>query len=179
MKREELAGLGLNDEQVDAIMKMNGNDINREKSKYADYDDLKAQLEKANATLETFKDYDNVKADVEKYKAEAELARKESAEKLAKIELQTQIKDFTSGKKFVNELTRNAINAELETAVNNPANKGKSFDDLLKAITDGKENIFDEENKPTPPQVVGMNGDPAKENGVVAAFKALNPNLKI
>ena len=93
--------------------------------------------------------------------------------------MQAKIKDFTSDKKFVNDLTRDAINAQLESALNDDANKGKSLDDLLKALTDGKEDIFREENTPTPPHVPGMAGDKGAEDGVTAAFKALNPTLNI
>lgn len=156
MERKKLEELGLTAEQIDAVMKANGDDINREKAKFADYDTIKKQLETANATLEKFKDYDQTKADVEKYKAEAEAAKKEAAEKIAEFEVTARVKDFTGGKKFVNDFTRESINAQLVTALNDPANKGKSLDDMLKAITDGKENIFVDENKPTPPVVPQM-----------------------
>jgi predicted RNA-binding Zn ribbon-like protein len=179
MKREELTAAGLNEEQVNLVMKLNGDDINREKAKYADYDVIKQQLEKANETIDGMKDYDDVKASVAKYQQEAETARNEAAAKVKQLELQAKIKDFTSGKKFVNDLTREAINAQLESALNDDANKGKSLDELLKSITDGKADIFREDNAPTPPTVPGMNGDKGAEDGVTAAFKALNPTLKI
>ena len=156
MKRDDLTALGLTDEQIDSVMKLNGNDINREKAKYADYDELKQQLEKANTAIDGMKDYDAVKAEVAKYQAEAESAKKEYAAKVQRLELQAKIKDFTNGKKFVNDLTRDAINEQLETALNDDANKGKSLDDLLKAITDGKTDIFREENAPTPPTMAPM-----------------------
>lgn len=179
MKREELTALGLTEEQINSVMKMNGDDINREKSKFADYDVIKQQLEKANTTIDGMKDYDEVKASVTKYQQEAETAKKEAAAKVQQLQLQAKIKDFTSGKKFVNDLTREAINAQLETALNDDANKGKSLDELLTALTDGKTDIFKDENAPTPPVVAGMNGNGEKDSGVVAAFKALNPNLNI
>ena len=156
MKREELTAAGLTDEQVDKVMKLNGDDINREKAKYSDYDDTKKQLEKATAPIDGMKDYDAVKADVAKYQQEAENAKKEAAAKVRQLELQAKVKDFTSGKKFVNDLTRDAINAQLYDALNDDANKGKSLDDLLKALTDGKTDIFKEENTPTPPTVTNM-----------------------
>lgn len=179
MKREELAAAGLTDEQIETVMKLNGADINREKAKFSDYDDVKAQLEKANATIDGMKDYEAVKADVAKYQQEAEKARAEAAAKVQQLELQQKVKDFTGGKRFVNELTRDAINAQLLEALNNDANKGKSLDDLLKEMTDGKENIFTDENKPTPPNVTNMNGNGPKESGVMAAFKSLNPGMKL
>lgn len=156
MKREELTALGLTDEQINSVMKLNGDDINREKSKFADYDVIKQQLEKANATIDGMKDYDDVKASVAKYQQEAETAKAEAEAKVKRLELQAKIKDFTSDKKFVNDLTRDAINAQLESALNDDANKGKSLDDLLKALTDGKDDIFREENIPTPPTMAPM-----------------------
>ena len=175
MKREELTAAGLTDEQIDRVMKLNGDDINREKAKYSDYDDVKKQLEKANATIESWKDYDAIKADVAKYQQEAENARKEAAAKVQQLEDKARVKDFTSSKKFVNELTRDAINAQLYDAMNDAANKGKSLDDLLKALTDGKTDIFKDENTPTPPTVTNMAAagvQPAPATQPAAAPKA-------
>lgn len=156
MKREELTAAGLTDEQVDKVMKLNGDDINREKAKYSDYDDIKKQLEKANAIIDSMKDYEEVKASVLKYQKEAADAKAETAAKVQQLEDKARVKDFTSSKKFVNELTRDAINAQLYDAMNDAANKGKSLDDLLKALTDGKTDIFKDENTPTPPTVIQM-----------------------
>ena len=156
MKREELEAAGLTAEQINTVMKLNGDDINREKSKFADYDEIKAQLEKANATLDGMKDYEAVKADVLKYQQEAEQAKADAAAKVQQLELQAKIKEFTNNKKFVNDITREAINGQLESALNDAANKGKSLDDLFKELTDGKADIFKEDNQPTPPTVTNM-----------------------
>ena len=171
MKREELTAAGLTDEQVEKVMKLNGDDINREKAKYSDYDDLKKQLEKANATIDSMKDYEEVKAKVIQYQQEAENAKKEAAAKVQQLELQAKIKDFTGNKKFVNDLTRDAINAQLEKALNDDANKGKSLDDLLKALTDGKTDIFKNDNAPTPPTVTTMTSQSNKDDD--SAFRAV------
>ena len=164
MKREELTAAGLTDEQIEKVMKLNGDDINREKAKFSDYDDLKKQLEKANATIEGWKDYDAIKADVAKYQQEAENAKKEAAARIQQLEDKSRVKDFTSDKKFVNDLTRDAINAQLEKALNDDANKGKSLDDLLKALTDGKTDIFKNDNAPTPPTVTTMTSQSNKDD---------------
>jgi phage-related minor tail protein len=164
MKREELTAAGLTEEQIEKVMKLNGDDINREKSKYSDYDDVQKQLEKANATIDGMKDYEDVKAKVTQYQQEAENAKKEAAAKVQQLELQAKIKDFTGNKKFVNDLTRDAINAQFEIALNDEANKGKSLDDLLKELTDGKTDIFKEENAPTPPIVPSMGGKGGKSD---------------
>lgn len=158
MKRDFLEGLGLEAETIDKIMAANGKDIESVKAKYADYDDVKKQLETANATLEKFKDYDQTKAEVEKYKVELEKSQKDAEAKIHQMELQAKIKDFTDKKKFVNDLTRDAINSQMESALNDEANKGKSMDEILKSLTDGKAGIFEDENKPTPPVVPQMVG---------------------
>lgn len=158
MKRETLESLGLSSEQIDTIMKENGNDINRERAKFADYDEIKKQLETANATLDKMKDYENVKADVLKYQQEAENAKAEALAKVEQMELQQRIKDYTNGKKFVNSLTRDAIDKQLESALNDVANKGKSLDELFNVLTDGKTDILIDETKPTPPTVTPMSG---------------------
>ena len=179
MKREELTAAGMTEEQINLVMKLNGDDINREKAKFADYDEIKSQLEKANATIDGMKDYEAVKADVLKYQQEAEKAKAEAAAKVQQLELQGKIKDFTSTKKFVNDITREAINAQLESALNDQANKGKSIDELFKALTDGKADILKDDNAPTPPTVPPMGGNGDNVDGVTAAFKAMNPTLNI
>ena len=156
MKREELTALGLTEEQINEVMKKNGEDITREQKKFADYDDIKAQLEKANATIDSMKDYEAVKADVAKYQQEAQQAKADAEAKVHKLELQAKIKDFTNAKKFVNDITREAINAQLESALNDDANKGKSIEELFKALTDGKSDILKNEDAPTPPEVPSM-----------------------
>lgn len=179
MKRDFLESLKLEADVIDKIMKENGKDIESVKAKFVDYDETKQQLEAANATLEKFKDYDQTKADVEKYKAEAEKAQREAAEKIAKMEVQAKIKDFTGNKKFVNDFTREAVNTQLEELLNKTESKGKSLEDLFKEITDGKENIVIDENKPTPPVTPPMAGNKGDEGGVMAAFKRMNPDIQI
>lgn len=179
MKREFLEGLGIASEAIDKIMAENGRDVEREKAKFADYADIKEQLEKANKTIEGFSDYEQTKADVEKYKAESERVRKESSEKIAKMEVLAKIKDFTGSKRFVNDFTRDAINSQLEQALEKPESKGRSLEDLFREITDGKTDILHEENAPTPPVTMQMNGGSKNEGGVFAAFRKMNPNIKI
>jgi uncharacterized protein YggE len=163
MKRDFLKELGIDEEAINKIMAENGKDINNAKADVekisAENEQLKKDLETANATLDKVKDYDNVKADVEKYKADLEKSKSDYENKIAAMELAAKVKDFTGSKKFVNDLTRDAINKQLADAVNDDANKGKSLEELFNALTDGKENIFENENKPTPPNVPNMAND--------------------
>ena len=177
MKREELTALGLTEEQINEVMKKNGEDITREQKKFADYDEVKAQLEKANATIDSMKDYEAVKADVAKYQQEAQQAKADAEAKVHKLELQAKIKDFTNAKKFVHDITREAINAQLESALNDDANKGKSIEELFKALTDGKTDILKNDDAPTPPEVPSManKGGAADDDAQARAVMGLPP----
>lgn len=179
MTRKQLEEIGLTAEQVDAVMKENGKDVERERAKFADYDDVKAQLEKANNTIDSMKDYEEVKNKVAEYKQQAEKATADAAAKIATMELQGRVKDFTGNKKFVNDFTRDSINAALEKALNETANKGRSIEELFKEMTDGKPNILVDDNAPKPPVVTPMGGAGDPADGVAAAFMRNNPGIKI
>lgn len=177
MKRDFLKELGIDDEAINKIMAENGKDINAAKADVektsAENEQLKKELETTNATLDKVKDYDNVKAELEKYKSDLEKSKSDYENKLAAMELSAKVKDFTSNKKFVNDLTRDAINKQLADAVNADENKGKSLDELFKALTDGKENIFINENTPTPPSVPDMATDKPNTDDDDAAVRSI------
>lgn len=179
MKRDFLMKLGLADDVVDKIMAENGKDIEAAKNKFADYDDLKKQLETAKATMEKFKDYDQAKAEVVKWKADYEKAVAEGEQKIKELERQGQVKDFMGGKKFVNAVTKDALADKLLVELEKEESKGKSLDDLFKAVTEGMENIIVDDNTPQPPITPQMGGRASGEDGVVAAFKAMNPHIKV
>ena len=86
MKTEELKGLGLSDEQIAAVMKQNGLDVENAKSKYADYDDVKKQLGEAGKTIEELKgkagDAAAIQKAAEEWKSKAEKAEKDAKAKL-------------------------------------------------------------------------------------------------
>ena len=164
MKREELTAAGLTDEQIEKVMKLNGDDINREKSKYSDYDDVQKQLEKANATIEGMKDYEDVKGKVTQYQQEAENAKKEAAAKVQQLELQAKVKDFTSGKKFVNRITQESITAKMCEALGADESKGKNLDEIFAEITKDQTDILKDDNAPTPPIVPAMGGKGGKSD---------------
>lgn len=173
MKRDFLEGLNLEADVIDKIMAENGKDIEREKAKFKDYDETKAKLEAANKTLEGFKDYETVKADVEKYKAESERIQQEAAVKIAEMERSAQVKEFLSGKKFVNDLTRDALAAQLSKQLAGDEAKGKSIDDLFSALTKDKTNIFVDESKPSPPVIGGMAGSVSTKDDARAKVRAV------
>lgn len=177
MNRDFLEGLKLEPTVIDQIMAENGKDITREKTK-ADKAEQTAknaqdQLEKANKTLEGFKDYDQTKADVAKYKAEAEKSQQEMAVKVATMERTAQVKDYLSSKKFINDITREAIAGKLTEQLGGDEAKGKSIDDLFKAMIKDQKNILAEENAPTPPNVPSMAQQKSKGDEKINAARAV------
>lgn len=78
MKTSELKDLGLNQEQIDAVFKLNGLDVENAKAPIAtltaERDDLKTRLATAEDTLKGFdgKSADEVKAEIAQYKKQAE-----------------------------------------------------------------------------------------------------------
>ncbi|MGP1416106.1 MAG: phage scaffolding protein [Treponema sp.] len=173
MKRDFLEGLKLDTEVIDKIMAENGKDVNREKAKYADYDDIKTQLETANKTIEKFKDYDQTKAEVEKYKAENEKLQKESEAKIANMERQAKVKDYLSSKKFVNDITREAIATKMGEVLGADESKGKNLDDIFAELTKDKTDILKDETKATPPTVTSMGGKSGNSDNDDARIRAV------
>ena len=95
MKKEDLIALGLTEEQIAEVQKLNGLDIKKEQEKLSkielERDNYKGQLETAQETLEKFKDVDVDKLQGEIDKLKVELEKKE-------IEYQTQLaeRDFNT-----------------------------------------------------------------------------------
>ena len=185
MKKEFLLGLELDEDKIGKIMAENGKDIQREKDKFADHEDIKIALKKAEETIAGFGDVEAIKADVQKYKTEAETAKAEAANKVKELETKAKITGFTAkmeatGKRFANDLTKEAIENRLLAAMNSEEAKGKSLDDLFAEYTKDKENIIVDDKSPKPPVVSQMAGDANSGlSGVELAFKKINPDLKI
>lgn len=104
MKTEFLKELGLNEEQIKAIMAENGKDIQREQDKLskveAERENYKSQLETAQAALKEFEgvDVNNLKSEIEKLqntlKEKEEQYQKELADRDFNVLLERQINEF-------------------------------------------------------------------------------------
>lgn len=86
MKTEELKALGLSEEQITAVMKQNGIDVENVKTKFSDYDDLKKQLGDAGKTIEALKakagDAEAIQKAVDEWKSKAEKAEQDAKAKM-------------------------------------------------------------------------------------------------
>lgn len=183
MKTDFLRELGLDDETIKKIMAENGKDIEREKEKAnalaVELASVKSHADELAQKLAGAGDVDKLKSELAEWQEKAKTIEAESQAKLKKLELMGTVKDFTNKKKFANEITKDAIASKLVELLESEESKGKSLDDLFFELVDGKENILVDDTKPTPPVVTKMAGEGEGEDGVVKAFKKLNPNLKL
>ncbi len=146
MKKEFLEGLKLDEGTVAAILAESEKEEAESAKKIADYDDVKKQLENANATIEKFSDYEQTKAEVEKYKADYQKLKDESAAKITGLERSAKISEFLTGKKFANKITAEAVKSKLSDMLVDTANAGKSVKELFESLIKDDENILQKQN---------------------------------
>lgn len=115
MNKEQLKALGLNDEQITEVFKLNGKAIAKEQQR-ADsteiaLEDTKKMLTDANAKIEGFKDLDidTIKAEAQKYKDELETTRRESEDRINALQYETTLKEYMGNHKFASERIKNSI----------------------------------------------------------------------
>lgn len=154
------AGIEIPEDKAEAIEK----EIVSNYRTKADYDnvvskrdELSKSLEGVQGQLDSFKDInvDDLKgqiANLTTQLAEEKIARVKDAENSA---TERKVDKFLSDKKFVNDITADAIRGKFIAELSKDSAKGVSFDELFKSITtdkDGNEipNIFkvEEEGKP-------------------------------
>lgn len=119
----------------------------------SDRDGLKTQLDAAGEAMKAFDGVDpaDMKAKVEEAQRALTEAQATHAAELAKLTSRSETERMLSGQKFINDITRTHYVNAVETALDAPENKGKSREDIFKALThdaEGKPNpgIFLEEN---------------------------------
>ena len=135
-----------------------------------DYDD---QVEKAESTqklldetADKLKKFDGVDvADLqEKLKETTETLENERADRKKKeeeAERNATVAEYLKEKRFVNDITRNAITAELEKKLADDSAKGKSMDDLFNAM------VKDSEGKDIPNILVSEQAEDDADNAAV------------
>lgn len=94
MKKEDLTALGLSDEQIAGVQKLNGLDVEAEKKKVTkaegERDNYKEQLDTATTSLEKFKDID-----VDKLQGEVETLKTTLASKDTEYQQKIADRDFS------------------------------------------------------------------------------------
>ncbi|GHU38814.1 hypothetical protein FACS1894105_13110 [Clostridia bacterium] len=175
MKTAFLKELNLEAETIEKIMAENGKDIASAKKESdtitAERDTLKAQLDDTTAKLKAFdgKDFDALDAQLKKLTGELDSTKSAHEKELLKLKRDADTKEFLSAHKFRNDFTREALEAKINAAIDDPANAGKSRADLLNSYVNGedgkpKPGIFEETTPPNPnvPNIAPPAGDISK-----------------
>lgn len=161
MKREFLKNFKVGEQElpkeiIDAILDENSRDIGEAKKPFADYDDLKARLDEASKTIESFKgmDIDAIRKEADEWRQKAEQAEKDAAEKIAAVEFDGKLSAAITGAKGRNAKAVMAL-MDLEAL---KASKNQEAD--IKAALEGlkKDNGYLFEDAQTPPPYAGGTG---------------------
>lgn len=129
MKKEELLELGLTEEQIQGVFKLNGQDINSIKS---ERDNLKSELKGANNKISELGDYENVKAEVEKYKNE-----------ISDLKLNHSIENSLMKSKVKNPKAAKAL-LDIE-ALKNSKNFDSDLENQIKSMKESDSYLFEVE----------------------------------
>ena len=129
MKKEELLELGLTEEQIQGVFKLNGQDINSIKS---ERDNLKSELEVANNKISELGDYEDVKSEVEKYKNE-----------ISDLKLNHSIENSLMKSKVKNPKAAKAL-LDIE-ALKNSKNFDSDLENQIKSMKESDSYLFEVE----------------------------------
>lgn len=168
MKTEDLKALGLNDEQVQRVFAMNGEELNGLKASVAtltaERDTARTSLAEANKKLEGY--------DPE-WKSKAEKAENDAKEQVAALQNDFAAQTAISAVKFSSESAKKAFLSDLK-AKNLPLQEGKllGFDDYLANYKKNDPGAFAPEGG-LPRMAAGTSGQPAAPTAHEQANAAL------
>lgn len=158
LNREELKALGLDDEQIEAVMKSHGKVVNSNKEQLdtvtTERDNLKEQLTDRDTQLnelsDKVKDSEELTAEINRLKDENKIATEELQDKL-----DTQAFEFKLDKALTGAKVRNpkAVKALLDTeSIKLDGDKLLNLDDQLEALKESDAYLFKQEqqNEPKP-----------------------------
>ena len=179
MKREDLKKLlgdSATDETIDAIMGMNGKDIESHKNKLAETetarDQFKAQLDEANQQIESFKgmNIDDIKKNADEWKTKFEQAQADHAKELVNMQFDKDFETALTGAKvkYSNEVKARLKLDELKD------DKGKfiaeRFTEQIGKLKTDATDLF-ESDKPTPKIVTKSNNQPIVGDAMTEAAR--------
>lgn len=185
MKREFLKELGLADEAIEKIMAENGKDINELKTAgttaQTTIADLQKQIGDRDKQLETLKkssgDNEALQTQIAELQAANKTAKAEYEDKLKQLKVESEIGEVLAGKAFVNDFTKDSIKVKMLEKVKSDDSKGKSYADILAALTQGEDgkplpNIFvGAQTQNPPPPADGNPPKPAEPNSLLGALQ--------
>lgn len=159
MTKEQLEALGLNEEQIKEIFRLNGIAVNNAKgdlaTKITEVETLQGQLITANKEIEGFKELniEEIKIKADKYKEDYEKLEIESKKEIDKIKYEHSLIEYLNKFEFTNDRIKNSIKEDM---------KSKEFkleegtflgaDDYMKLLQENEPESFKlEEDKEKPP----------------------------
>lgn len=134
LDRATLEGMGISAENIDTIMRLNGNTINAERQ---GRQQLEADLETARDELARRADYDDVVTERDTLRQNATATETEIGELRAFKKTTEYRAKFTAAqgaRKFVNSVTEKQAFSDFVTASKNPENEGKSDEDIFASV---------------------------------------------
>ncbi|HSH35761.1 phage scaffolding protein [Schnuerera sp.] len=149
MTKEQLEALGLNEEQIKEVFKLNGIAVNNAKADYetikAEKETLEEQLETANKEIESYKEMDieGIKKAAEDYKIKFETAQTEAQKELEKIKFNHALENALKGAKAKNVKAVKAL-LDLEGLKLNE-DKIIGLDEQLESIKTENDYLFETE----------------------------------
>ena len=149
MKTEDLQALELSEEQIKAIFKLNGKDVEAEKKKTeaaeADRDKWKTRATAAEETLKGFDgvDVEGLKKKITELEEKATAAEKEYAAKLAERDYSDALNKALEEVHFTSEAAKKAVIAEIkEKELKLVDGKIIGLDDVIKQIKERDAGAF-------------------------------------
>lgn len=181
MTRDELKAIigEITDEQLKAIMDLNGKDVNKAKAKGDELAQQVTELKDTIATLETAKgDTEKLQAELDKFKLQEQerIANEEKAR--AEADMVKRFDAVVGETKFINELTKQGIYGQWKSHVADANNTGKGDKEIYEEIVKDAKDIFAPANEMHNMSGMGDNGD-ENIDGVTAHFLERNPNIKL
>lgn len=179
MKTDFLKELGLDQKQIDAVMKENGKDINGLKTQIGELSTIKdelaktkEQLQKANATIDGFKDYDEIKQQVADYKTAYEKSESEKKKIQSDYNFKSALEAAAKTAKVKDIKT---ISGLLDL---NALKESKNMDTDLKTAIYGLKKDHDylfesEEPRDKKQSVGGLGGDGGIDKSIAAVASAM------
>lgn len=121
MTKEQLQELGLSEEQISGVFKLNGLAIKavQEKNTALEQEvaDTKQLLETANTKIEGFADLDvdKIKKEAEDYKTALEKTKLENEARINELKYEAKVKDYLQNYKFASERVKNSIYNDIKS----------------------------------------------------------------
>lgn len=151
MKTEELRELGLSDEQISAVFKINGTDIEKQKKRITDLeaerDGLKTRLDTAESTLKNFDgiDPEKIQAEIQAYKKQAEDAERNFNQQLTQRDQRDWIAKKLDEYGVKSPFARKQLTADCMSADSGLTWKDGTFfgfDDFMKAAKEQDNGLY-------------------------------------